>query len=173
MHRRSTIAFVAAAAALASVAQAQTPPMKGMDHMAGMAHPARAAKAAKKAAAAPAEDYARDQITAVANLRHAIPPSANCVVWANAEGLGVGPDQLGGLHGVSMIINPAPLPEEPAAKPVTFADGLASLKTQYPQAPAWFFAAIEKTRAAVEAACAKDVADPIKITALTKRDVKG
>lgn len=112
-------------------------------------------------------EYARDAITAIAPNRHAAFPTGSCTVWANAEGLGVGPSELDGLHGVAFLINPRPVQGE--GGPVTFESGVASAKKDS-KAPAWMFAAIEKNRAAIEAACAKDSETPILIHKLTAKD---
>lgn len=128
----------------------------------------QALAAAKKTPAA-AQDYGRNLISVATPGRHA--PSAqtaDCVVWANAEGLGVGPAQLGGLHGLAMHINEKPLPGE--AGPTSFASGLARLKAEQPTAPAWLLATLEKNRAAIEAACAEDHPDPVKVYAITAKD---
>ena len=126
----------------------------------------------KAAARAPAADYATDVITAVSNTRNAIPPSANCTIWANAEGLGVGPAQLNGFHGVSFNINLKPLASETNQRPSTFAEGLADLKTSFPTAPAWLVAAITADQAKIEAACAQEQVTPVVIRKLKKADVK-
>jgi hypothetical protein len=136
----------------------------------GMAVPvallaAGAAVAAKKPAD---EDYGRNLISVATPGRHA--PSAQtgaCVVWINAEGLGVGPAQLDGLHGLSLTINVKPLPGEATSN---LASGIASAKAEHPKAPAWLFTALEKHRAAIEAGCAEDHEDPVKVTSLTAKD---
>lgn len=112
--------------------------------------------------------YTRDAITAIAPDRHASFPSATCTIWANAEGLGVGPQQLDGLHGVAFAINEHPLPSEGAG--TSFDAGLAWARKEQSKAPAWMFDAIAKHRAAIEAACAKDSETPIVISKLTARD---
>ena len=134
-----------------------------------------AALAAASAQAAPpaASDYDRDVITVVTLSRHSAYPSATCMVWANAEGLGVGPAQLGGYHGVTFNINVTPMPEEASKVPTTFAQGIAAMKAQFPTTPAWMVAALEKHRTAIEAACAKDQPTPFKIAPLTKKDQAG
>ncbi|CAN5218286.1 hypothetical protein BH09PSE2_BH09PSE2_07080 [soil metagenome] len=126
----------------------------------------------KAAAKAPAADYATDVITVVSNTRQAIPPTANCVVWANAEGLGVGPAELNGFHGVGFNINPKPLAAETNQRPTTFAEGLADMKTQFPTTPAWMTAAIVKNQAKIEAACESEQTTPYLIQKLTKADKK-
>jgi hypothetical protein len=125
------------------------------------------------AAPAPASDYDRDAITVVTLSRHTAYPSATCLVWANAEDLGVGPAQLDGFHGLTFNINPHPLPDEAAKLPTTFDQGLAAMKAQYPKAPAWMVAALQKHRAEIEAACGKDQPTPVKIYTLTKKDQAG
>ena len=133
------------------------------------------ALAAGSAAAAPppASDYDRDVITVVTLSRHSAFPSATCMVWANAEGLGVGPAQLNGFHGLTFNINLTPLPDEAAKVPTTFAQGIAAMKAQYPTAPAWMVSALERHRAQIEAACAKDQPTPFKVYTLTKKDQAG
>ena len=128
---------------------------------------AQALAAAKKPAVE--EDYGRNLISVATPGRHA--PSAktaDCLVWANAEGLGVGPAQLGGLHGVEMHINVKPLPGE--AGPTSFEAGFARLKAEHPTTPAWLLAAIQKNRAAIETACAEDHPDPMKVYSITAKD---
>jgi len=136
-----------------------------------------AAEAApRKRTAAPAAEapaYARDVITVSSNERHNAPPSATCVVWANAEGLGVGPEQLGGFHGISFNINPKPLAGETDQHPTTTADGLKAVRAQTPPPPAWMTAAIEKNAAKIDAACAEEHIDPLVITKLTAKDKAG
>ena len=111
-------------------------------------------------------------ITAVSNTRNSIPPSANCTIWANAEGLGVGPAQLNGFHGVSFNINLKPLASEANQRPSTFAEGLADLKASFPTAPAWLTEAIAKNQSKIETACASDQPTPLVIQKLTKADRK-
>jgi hypothetical protein len=113
-------------------------------------------------------DYAHDAITAIARGRHASFPSANCVVWANAEELGVGPAQLDGYHGLAMNINLHPLPGDGGA--TTFLVGMENLKRGFPTAPQWMISALERNRAAIEAACAKDSDTPILISRLSAKD---
>jgi len=124
--------------------------------------------AAPKAAAA--SDYERDLISVVTLGRRSDFPSANCYVWVNAEGLGVGPPQLGGFHGVSLNINEHPLANESAKVPTIFAMGLAELKAKYPTAPAWLVKTVEKNQAGIEAACAQDHPTPFKVYGVTARD---
>ena len=115
------------------------------------------------------DDIGRDLISIATPGRHAtIAKTADCIVWANAEGLGVGPAQLGGLHGIVMHINPRPLPEDGA--PVSFAAGLARLKAEHPTAPAWMVALLQKNQAVIEARCAEDHPDPLKIYSIKARD---
>ncbi|MGZ3375852.1 MAG: hypothetical protein ACXU8S_04580 [Phenylobacterium sp.] len=131
------------------------------------------ASGSARAAPPPASDYDRDVITVVTLSRHSAFPSATCMVWANAEDLGVGPAQLNGFHGLSFNINLTPLPDEASKVPTTFAQGIAAMKAQYPTAPAWMVSALEKHRAQIEAACAKDQPTPFKVYALTKKDQAG
>ena len=135
---------------------------------------AAAAMAVTAASAAPAKKtgeaiapYGRDLISVATPGRHANAPTNDCLVWANAEGLGVGPAQLGGLHGIAMHVNEQPLPGEGVT---SFAAALAGLKTEYPNAPAWLVAAIEKNRAAIQARCAEDHPEPVKVYTLRAAD---
>lgn len=116
-------------------------------------------------------EYGRDLISVATGLHWSI-PTANCIVWANAEGLGVGPAQLGGFHGLSMNINLKPLPQE-NPHPTTFESGMAELKSSFPTAPAWLLKTLEKNRAAIEAACVQDHPTPFKVYSITRRDVSG
>lgn len=129
--------------------------------------------ASAQAAPAPASDYDRDVITVVTLARHTAYPSATCMVWANAEGLGVGPAQLNGYHGVTFNINLTPMPNEAAKVPTTFAMGMTAMKAQFPTTPAWMVSALEKHRPQIEAACAKDQPTPFKVYNLTKKDQAG
>ena len=132
---------------------------------------AMAAQAAAKDPADATTEYAHDAITVATPGRHAQVPTATCLVWANAEGLGMGPADLDGLHGVTLQINLHPLPTD--GQPTSFAAGLAEAKARYPKAPAWIWTAIEKSRAAVEAGCAEDHEQPLKIRALSAKDRQG
>jgi hypothetical protein len=123
--------------------------------------------------AAPASDYERDLISVVTPGRHSDFPTANCYVWVNAEGLGVGPAQLNGFHGVSLNINLQPLPNESSKQPTSFATGMAELKAKYPTAPAWMIKTVENNQAAIEAACAQDHPTPFKVYGVTARDKQG
>ena len=105
--------------------------------------------------------------------RHSAFPTANCIVWANAEGLGVGPAQLDGLHGLTMNLNLKPLANEAAVKPTTFEAAFADMKGRFPTAPAWLVATVEKNRAAIEKACSEDHETPFKVYTITSRDVRG
>jgi hypothetical protein len=121
----------------------------------------------KKAAAEP-PPYGRDLISVATPGRQASPaPSNDCVVWVNAEGLGVGPAQLGGLHGLVMHLNEAPLPSD---SPTTFAAGLAAVKATYPTAPAWMVGVLEANKAAIQKACAADHPEPFVVRKLTAAD---
>ena len=112
--------------------------------------------------------YTRDAITAIAPGRHQAFPTATCTVWANAEDLGVGPADLDGYHGISFGVNEHPIANDGSG--VSFDAGIAAAKKALPKAPAWMFAAIEKNKAAIEAACAKDSENPILIRKLTAKD---
>ena len=131
----------------------------------------RKARPASPPAEAPA--YLRDVISVTSNGRHGTPASATCVVWANAEGLGVGPDQLNGFHGVSFNINPKPLPGEVDSKASTTTDGLKAVRAQTPPPPAWMTAAIEKNAGKIDAACSQEQVEPLVITKLTAKDKAG
>jgi hypothetical protein len=126
------------------------------------------AQAKTKAKAEAQSGYATDAITAIAPSRHATFPTATCTVWANAEGLGVGPAQLNGFHGLSLSINPHPLPTD--GGPITLDTAVGVMKASLPGAPAWMVKAIENHRAAIDAACAKDSETPILIYRLTDKD---
>lgn len=128
---------------------------------------------AQAAPAPAASDYDRDAITVVTLVRHAAYPSATCMVWENAEGLGVGPAQLNGYHGVTFNINLTPMPNEAAKQPTTFAQGLAAMKAQFPTTPAWMVSTLQKHQAQIEAACAKDQPTPFKVYSLSKKDQAG
>ena len=139
----------------------------GMSVALAMGAAANAAPARKAAGEAEAS-YGRDLISVATPGRNASPaPTNDCLVWANAEGLGVGPAQLDGLHGVVMHLNEAPLASEGTT---TFAAGLASAKAATPGAPAWLFGAIEKNRAAIVSACAADHPEPFVVRKLTAAD---
>jgi hypothetical protein len=129
---------------------------------------AASAAPAKKVAGQAAADYGGNLISVTTPDRaSAFAPTNDCTVWINAEGLGAGPAQLGGLHGMAMHINEAPRAGEPATP---FAVGLASLKAAYPNAPAWVFATVEKNRAAIQAGCAADHPEPFKVRSITAAD---
>jgi hypothetical protein len=117
-----------------------------------------------------ASQYGRDVISVVTLGRHSAFPTASCLVWANAEGLGVGPAQLHGYHGVSMQINLHPMAAESNQHPTTFADGLTELKSEFPDVPAWIVATLEKNRGKIEAGCAEDHAEPYVIHKMTRAD---
>ena len=129
--------------------------------------------AAGSAVGAASSDYDRDLISVATIGRHSAFPTANCIVWANAEGLGVGPAQLDGLHGLTMNLNLKPLANEAAVKPTTFEAAFADMKGRFPTAPAWLVATVEKNRAAIEKACSEDHETPFKVYTITSRDVRG
>lgn len=116
-----------------------------------------------------ASEYGRDVITVATSGRHGLSPTANCVVWANAEDLGLGPAELGGLHGVNMNINPHPLASE-STPPTSFASGLAELKSRVPTTPQWLLKTLEKHAARIEAACLQDHPTPFEIHRITRAD---
>jgi len=119
----------------------------------------------------PTTEYTHDAITVATPGRHALVPTATCLVWANAEGFGMGPAVLDGLHGVSLQINLHPLPTD--GQPTTFAAGLADAKARFPKAPAWIWTTIEKTREAIETACGQDHDAPAKVHAIGAKDRQG
>ena len=129
-----------------------------------LAFVAASALAAPKAAES---DYGRNLISVSTPGRHAVAATGDCTVWVNAEGLGVGPAQLEGLHGLVLHLNTAPMAGERAA---SFAAGLAEMKAAFPKAPAWLVTTVEKNRAAIEARCAEDHPDPVTITAIRAAD---
>lgn len=115
-------------------------------------------------------EYARDVISVATLSRHSAVPTASCLVWANAEGLGVGPAQLHGYHGVSMQINPHPMATESNQHPTTFSDGMTELKSQSPDVPTWIITTLEKNRLKIETGCAGDHAEPYVIHKMTRAD---
>jgi hypothetical protein len=115
-------------------------------------------------------DYGQDLIS-VATEQHGAVPTGNCVVWANAEGLGVGRAQLGAYHGVSMNIDLKPLGNDGA--PTPFAVGIAALRRQFPTAPEWLVKTIEKNQAAIERACVEDHDTRVTIHKITAADEHG
>jgi hypothetical protein len=126
--------------------------------------------AAKRPAAPPA-DYGQDLISVVTG-QHEPTPTGNCIVWANAEGLGVGRAQLGGYHGVAMNIDLKPMGKD-GPQPVTFAAGLAELKSRWPTTPDWLVKTLQKNQAAIEAACGEDHETPVTIHKITAADQHG
>ena len=113
--------------------------------------------------------YGRNVITVTASGRAHEPPTATCVVWVNAEGFGVGPEQLDGRRGLSLTINPQPLPNEADAT-MHIAQAVAGAKTDYPKAPAWLMRVVEASGPAIETACAADHLDPFVVRKITKAD---
>jgi hypothetical protein len=120
----------------------------------------------------PTTEYTHDAITVATPGRHTSIPTATCLVWANAEGLGMGPAELDGMHGVSMLINPHPMAGDTGV-PTPFAAGLAEMKSRFPKAPAWIWTTIEKNRDAIEVACGQDHEAPVKVHAITAQDRRG
>ena len=127
---------------------------------------------ASGAAAAPSVvDYVHDAITvATPGRTFDVGPTATCVVWENAEGVGIGPAQLDGMHGLSMSINVKPLPNDSGVF-TSFEAGLRSLKANAPHAPGWMFAALERNRAAIEKRCGEEHGEPFVISKITRKDV--
>lgn len=115
-------------------------------------------------------DYGRDVVTVITNGRQQSPPTSSCQVWANAEGLGIGPLELDGYHGISMRINLHPMPSGYGQLPTSFAVGLASLKADFPTTPKWLLRTVEKNRVAIETACADEHLSPYTVYKITKRD---
>lgn len=127
---------------------------------------AQAAPAKKPAAEAPS--YGVNLISVATPGRQASPaPTNDCVVWINAEGLGVGPAELGGLHGLVMHLNETPLASETAT---TFAAGLADVKASVPTAPTWLLGALEKNKTAIQNGCAADHPEPFVVKKLSAAD---
>ena len=134
----------------------------------GAAHGAPKPKAAAKADVA-SSDYARDQISVSTEGRsRAADPTATCLVWANAEGFGVGPAQLGGLHGVTLTILVRPLTGE---TPKTLTQGLVEAKVAYPTAPEWLLRTLAANQAAIETACGEDHPEPFTVHRIDRGDV--
>ena len=124
-----------------------------------------------KASAEAEADYGRNLISVATPGRSSkYAPTGDCIVWINAEGLGVGPAQLEGQHGMVLHINEKPIGGE---APTPFAAGLAAMSAAYPKTPAWLTATVEKNKAAIEARCAEDHADPVKVHAITAADKTG
>jgi hypothetical protein len=136
----------------------------------GLILSAAAAHAAERGGKAEPE-YGRDLLSVVTG-QHEPFPTGNCIVWANAEGPGVGPAQLGGYHGVTMNIDLKPMGKD-SPQPRTFAAGLAELKARYPGAPPWLVMTIEKNQAAIEAACSGDHETPFTIHKIAAADRRG
>ena len=131
---------------------------------------AKAPAKADAAASADASDYARDQIVVSTEGRSRTQnPTATCLVWADAEGLGVGPAELGGLHGVSFTLVANPLPGE---SPKSFAQGMADAKTAYPAAPDWLMRTLTAQKGAIETACGEDHPDPVTVHRITRADMR-
>jgi len=129
------------------------------------------ARTAKGGADKAQPEYAQNLISVVTGQHEAV-PTGNCVVWANAEGFGVGRQQLGGYHGVTMNLNVKPMGKD-LPTPTTFASGLAEMKFRFPTAPGWLVKTIEKNRPAIEAACAEDHETPFVIHKITAADQHG
>lgn len=130
---------------------------------------AHAQNPSKTGSAASEFGLARDVISVAVAGRHGSPATGNCLVWASAEGLGVGPNELGGYHGVNMNINLAPLPNE-NPKGTSFELGIKSLAAEYPTTPAWLLNTIQKNHTAIEAACRVDRLEPFVVYSITEKD---
>ena len=109
-------------------------------------------------------DFAVNAVTVATPGRDDTPPSTVCVVWADAEGLGVGPAQLNDLHGLSLTLNLAP------TGGTTLEQALVAGKANYPGAPDWLFAAVRGRAGDIAKACAATHAEPMLITKLTASD---
>lgn len=109
-------------------------------------------------------EFAVDAITVATPERDAYVPNRLCVVWADAEGLGVGPAQLGGLHGLSLTIDPS------TPNGTTLEQALTAAKTAYPGAPDWFLGTVRGRAAVIAQACGGAHAEPVVIARLTARD---
>ena len=115
-------------------------------------------------------DYAQDQIVVSTEGRSRLQnPTATCLVWANAEGFGVGPAQLGGLHGVTLTLVVHPLAGE---TPRTFAQALSAAKVSYPGAPDWLMRTLAANQPGIEAACGEDHAEPYAVHRITRADTR-
>lgn len=115
------------------------------------------------AAAGDAPEYAVDAITVATPGRDATPPSTLCIVWADAESLGVGPAQLGGLHGLSLTLDLS------GPSGTTLDQALAAAKTAFPSAPEWLLSAVRAQGGPIARACGGAHADPVLITKLTSK----
>ena len=109
-------------------------------------------------------EFAVNAVTVATPGRDDTPPSTLCVVWADAEGLGVGPAQLNDLHGLSLTLNPAP------TGGTTLEQALAAAKATYQNAPDWLFAAVRSRASDIAKACDVAHAEPVLITKLTASD---
>ena len=106
-------------------------------------------------------EFAVNAVTVATPGRDDTPPSTLCVVWADAEGLGVGPAQLNDLHGLSLTLNLAP------TGGTTLEQALASAKATYPKVPDWLLAAVRGRAGGIAKACAATHAEPALIGKLT------
>ncbi|MBS0335089.1 MAG: hypothetical protein JSS35_20165 [Proteobacteria bacterium] len=118
----------------------------------------------------PAPGYGQDLISVV-RPQEGIFPTGECIVWANAEGLGVGRQQLDGYHGVTLDLDLKPVGHD-GDRPTSFADALAGARKRFPDAPAWMFKTLEDNRPAIEAACAEDHDTPFVVHKVTAADKK-
>ncbi|HZZ30447.1 MAG TPA: hypothetical protein VFE10_00515 [Phenylobacterium sp.] len=126
------------------------------------------ARAAERPGVKSPPDYGQDLISVVTG-QHEPTPTGNCIVWANAEGLGVGRAQLGGYHGVSMNIDLKPMGKDGPVQ-VSFPSGLAELKSRIPTTPDWLVKTLQKHQAAIEAACVEDHETPFVIHKIIAAD---
>ena len=109
-------------------------------------------------------EFAVNAVTVATPGRDGTPPSTVCVVWADAEGLGVGPAQLNDLHGLSLTLNLAP------TGGTTLEQALTAAKATYPNIPDWLFGAVRRRAGDIAKACAATHAEPVLVTRLTPSD---
>lgn len=109
-------------------------------------------------------EFAVNAVTVATPGRDDTPPSTLCVVWADAEGLGVGPAQLNDLHGLSLTLNLAP------TGGTTLEQALAAAKATYPSVPDWLLVAVRSRAGDIAKACAATHAEPVLVTKLTASD---
>lgn len=115
-------------------------------------------------------EYVRDAITVATPGLNDPTPTANCVVWVNADSFGFGKAQLDGYHGITMILNLKPLASEGDVNPTSFDQGVALAKAKYPQTPAWIMKTLTDHKAQIEKACTENHAIPLKVHTFTARD---
>lgn len=131
--------------------------------MGSAAHGATSTSDGQKRLDTPPE-FAVNAVTVATPGRDDTPPSTLCVVWADAEGLGVGPAQLKDLHGLSLTLNLAP------AGGTTLEQALAAAKAAYPGVPDWLLEAVRGRAGLIAKACAATHIEPVLIAKLTDSD---